>query len=415
MRFWSVLLALAACCGAARADVLYHWTQPLGEELQSFRVVVEGPLCPLITVDATPRQMQQRAGPTSTFDNSVCTYESDRLVHAAALGERIFPLTPRDAQNILLIGDTGCRLKHGIPIQHCENAEDWPFAQIATALAGVEADLAIHLGDYHYREMECPDPALCGSVYGDNWPSWEADFFRPAQVMLSAHPFVFLRGNHEKCTRGWMGFLRHFSSEPMGDPLLCDNYYPPYLVGFEDLQLAVLDSSTRDRHHYTWDRYRAMQDQFLEVLPLINRETWVLTHAPLWGVGTVDDDPGALVTLETIQREAFGDMMPRLVSAILAGDLHFAQVISVEDHPLQLTFGNGGVSLYSTPEGLHESLPVGNGVSGDLFGYGGFGFALVERGKPGAPVTLFDENAAQVGLCEADLGANSCVVDISEK
>lgn len=414
MRFWPVLLALfllalAVMGGTARADVLYHWTQPLSEEVQSFRAVVEGPLCPLITVDATLRQMQRRAGPTQDFPNSVCSYQSDRMVHAASLGERVFPLSPRDAQKVLLIGDTGCRLRLGIPIQLCENGEDWPFATVAASLAKAEADIAIHLGDYLYREMECPDPTLCGSVYGDNWPTWEADFFRPAQVMLNAHPFIFVRGNHEKCTRNWVGFLRHFSVEPVGDPLFCDNYYPPFMVGFADLQLAVLDSSTRDRHRYTWDRYRAMRDQFLAILPLIDRETWVLTHAPLWGVGTIEGEPDSLITLETIQREAFGDMMPRLVSAVLSGDLHFAQIISVENHPLQLTFGNGGTSLYPTPGGLQDDLPVGSGVSGDLFGYQGFGFGRVERGKPEAPVTLFDRNGAQVGYCEADLGANSCV------
>ncbi len=40
----------------------------------------------------------------------------------------------------------------------------------------------------------------------------------------------------------------------MGEPLLCDNFYPAFMVGFEDLQLAVLDSSIRDRYHYTFGR-----------------------------------------------------------------------------------------------------------------------------------------------------------------
>ncbi len=407
---WAIF-GLLILGSTAKAEALYHWTQPIGEELQSFRAIVEGDLCPLITVDGTPREMQRRVGPAEDWPHSVCTYQSDRRVLSASLGDRTFPLTPTDAQRILLIGDTGCRLKEGSPIQHCENPEDWPFAQISEALAKVEADIAIHLGDYHYRETECPDPALCGTVYGYNWDVWEADFFAPAQAMLSAHPFVMVRGNHEKCSRAWMGFIRHLSVEPMVEPLLCDNYYPPFLVSFEDLHLAVLDSSTRSRSNYTWDRLRAMREQFLEVLPFLERETWILTHAPLWGYGNKEYDPNDMGTMETIQREAYGDMIPRIVSAVVAGDIHFAQVVSTEDNPVQITFGNGGVALYATPEGLHDNLEVGYGVEGDVFGYEGFGFGLVERGKPDVPVTFFDQSGAQVGLCKAGLGANSCTVD----
>ncbi len=408
MRIWLGVVLAALWSSSAAAEVLHVWTMPVGEELQSFRAVVTGEICPEITVDGTPRQMRRRVGPTEAFPNSVCVYESDRHVQSAVLAGKTFPLSPSDPQRILLIGDTGCRLHAGIPIQNCALPEDWPFAEVAEALAKVEADLVIHLGDYHYRETECPDPALCGTVFGYNWATWEADFFAPAQPMLSAHPFVFVRGNHEKCGRAWMGYLRYLSLEPMPRPLYCDNYYPAFLVGFEDLQLAVLDSSTRDRHHYTWDRLRAMRRQLLSVLPELDREAWVLTHAPLWGYGNTKDDPLAGETLETIQREAFADMLPRLVSALISGDLHFAQIIGTKGNPLQITFGNGGVELYSTPEGFEEDLEVGEGVEGALYGYNDFGFGLIERGKSGRPLTLFDRKGTKVARCLIDEGPSSC-------
>ena len=42
-------------------------------------------------------------------------------------------------------------------------------------------DLVIHVGDYFYRENACPaDATGCqGTPFGDNWPTWAADFFNP--------------------------------------------------------------------------------------------------------------------------------------------------------------------------------------------------------------------------------------------
>ncbi len=151
-----------------------------------------------------------------------------------------------------------------------------------------------------------------------------------------------------------------------------------------------------------------MREQFLHVLPLLDRETWLLTHAPLWGFGNVHYDPTDMVTLETIQREAYGDMIPRIVSAVIAGNIHFAQLVSTEGNPPQITFGNGGVALYATPEGLHRDLEVGHGISGEIFGCEGFGFGLIERDKPGDPITFFDQAGTAIGLCLVASGTEGC-------
>ena len=408
---WGILVAGMLAASWASAEVSYHWTTPIGDDRQSFRAIVTDEECPKIRVDGEARQMSLRAGPLKAFPNTVCEHIASRDVARASLGERLFPISPTDPRRVLIIGDTGCRLKEGSPIQRCADPEDWPFKTVAASLAKIEADLAIHVGDYHYREMECPDPAECGSVYGYNWPTWEADFFEPGQQMLNAHPFVFVRGNHEKCSRAWVGYLRYLAPHPIRTPYMCDNYYPASVVGFDSLQLAIIDSSTRDRSDYTWDRLHAMREQLQSVLPQINRETWLLTHAPLWGYGNKKNDRDAMGTLETIQREAFGNMIPRLVSAVVAGDIHFAQIVSTDGNPVQITFGNGGVALYATPSGQHDGLEVGHGVTGDLFGYQGFGFGLIDRGMPGMPVTMFDRNGTRVGGCLGSEGAETCAAD----
>lgn len=410
LSFLSTLFAILLC-QPVHADVLHYWTQLLDGNAQSFRAIVSDTDCPAIKIDGLEHPMAVRARPMPDFPNLVCEFVTNETVTTVELAARRFPLRPERAQQVLLVGDTGCRLKEGKPIQACNDATAWPFAAIARSIAAKEADFAIHLGDYFYREEPCLEPEQCGTVFGDNWPTWEADFFAPGQTMLSTHSFLFVRGNHESCARGWLGFLRYLAAEPVRAPLMCDNYHAPIIVSFDDLQLPVLDSSTRDRENYTWDRLRAMQQQFLDILSKLDRETFLLTHTPLWGFGSKEKDATELGTLESIQREAFASMMPRLVSAVIAGDLHFAQIVSTPGNPVQITIGNGGVWLYTTPEGQVDDLPVGYGVVGDIFGYNQFGFGLLKRSQGIMNVFLFDENGELVGDCSSPIGAATCELE----
>ena len=394
--------------GLAHAEVLHHWTQLIDGTAQSFRAIVSDKQCPAISIDGEAVEMDVRAAPMADFPNLVCEYVSDEPIKSATIRNSPFPLRPPNAQQILVVGDTGCRLKKDAPVQACSNGTAWPYPTIARSMAAKKADIAIHLGDYYYREVPCPNPLICGEAYGDNWQTWKVDFFAPSQVMFSEHPFIFVRGDHENCERGWLGFLRYLAPGPIRTPIMCDNYETPFIVEFEDVQMPVLDSSTRDRDDYTWDRLRAMRSQFLEVLSELDRETLLLTHTPLWGYGSKEKNSKELETLESIQRRAFAHMMPRLISAVVAGDLHFAQIVSTPDNPVQITFGNGGVWLYTTPEGKVEDLPVGEDVTGEIFGYNQFGFGLIDRSGEGLKVIFFDVNGVAVGNCNPPTEADTC-------
>ena len=117
-----------------------------------------------------------------------------------------------------MIGDTGCRLK-GKEIQACNDPTAYPFAKTAQLAAAWKPDLVLHVGDYHYRENECPAsaPGCEGSPWGYGWDAWSADFFSPGAPLLNAAPMVMVRGNHENCFRagqGWMRFLDPTRSPP---------------------------------------------------------------------------------------------------------------------------------------------------------------------------------------------------------
>ena len=134
-------------------------------------------------------------------------------------------------KSIAAFGDTGCRLKSAKTaakeddingadargkFQDCNDPALWPFAQVAQSVADAKPDLVIHVGDYLYRESACPagDAGCARSPYGDDWPTWKADFFAPAAPALRAAPWIVVRGNHEICRRAGAGLFPAARSDP---------------------------------------------------------------------------------------------------------------------------------------------------------------------------------------------------------
>jgi hypothetical protein len=142
--------------------------------------------CPTVEFDdgANSKQvpMQPRAVHTADF-LLVCGAVVPRgvtgiSIPVAAMGEPMglimkrLPVPVADPQRILVLGDTGCRIK-GPALQACNDPKAWPFPGLAKAAAAQNPDLVIHLGDYLYRESACPAtfPGCAGSPWGDNWAS----------------------------------------------------------------------------------------------------------------------------------------------------------------------------------------------------------------------------------------------------
>ncbi len=197
----------------------------LGENGQpTARIVVDGGVCPQIDIDRIARPMRIRAvagvlteRPTlSTRANSkpsafpVLTCEGDIPAGAkrASIAGRRLPLPARQIRRIVVIGDSGCRLKASEnAYQACNDPAQYPFARIAARAASWHPQLVVHVGDYLYRENPCPagNDSCAGSPWGYGWDAWKADLFAPAAPLLAAAPWVVVRGNHENCARAGQG------------------------------------------------------------------------------------------------------------------------------------------------------------------------------------------------------------------
>src|SRR5439155_19400265 len=129
----------------------------------------------------------------SSFPVPVCERDLPQGLANARIGSRSLPLPKAEMRRIVVLGDSGCRLKIFENVfQACDNSAAWPFATVAATAARFAPDVVVHVGDYHYRENACPtgNKACAGSPWGYGFDAWEADFVKPAAPLLAAAPWI---------------------------------------------------------------------------------------------------------------------------------------------------------------------------------------------------------------------------------
>ncbi len=125
------------------------------------RVVTEIKDCPALFVDGHVQEMTVRspAGtaplrPTaskpeftkpSAFPATVCEATIAPDVRQVSVHGWLLPLPPKTIKRIVVIGDTGCRIK-GSDVQKCGDPTAYPFAAIAAAAAAWKPDICCMSG-----------------------------------------------------------------------------------------------------------------------------------------------------------------------------------------------------------------------------------------------------------------------------
>ena len=174
--------------------------------------------CPVAQFDTGALAMRPRV-PVPENMKPVCEAEVPRGAKSGSVDGQKLMLPRPDPSRVIVIGDTGCRIK-GKNVQDCNDPDKWPLQRVSIRAAADKPDLIVHVGDYYYREDQCPADLthLCGTgPAGDRWDTWNADFFAPAAKLLSAAPWAFLRGNHENCARAWKGWFYYLDPRPWND------------------------------------------------------------------------------------------------------------------------------------------------------------------------------------------------------
>ena len=437
---------------------------PAGATVPMARVVIDGAgqACPSLSGPGASVAMIARANPNpSAFPVTVCeaVYPAGQSFKVGSTSVTLPAVSATTPKRVVVLGDTGCR---NDPVKQPCTPAAWPFAQVVAAAAGQQPDLMIHVGDYNYRgtpskitlqghqkpvkvydagdaddeddeavetERAYYSQNMRGSSSPDGWAAWQADFFAPAQASLPAAPWIFVRGNHELCSRAGPGYFYFLDPSSVllgggatqtvcpdqnGTPPSTLRFNQPYKITLGSLSLVVIDSANADdTASGNQAQYNA---QLAAVAAMITKGTpaWVLTHRPFWGVMKPDKSattPSVInETLQTALGKTPGGAFSSDVKLVVSGHMHRFQAIGFNTaRPPQLIVGDGGVGLshtYPKPDKKHPaapfSLPVA-GATGTGVGQSTFAFMRIEPAASGAWTSrLLDAKSNKVAECRSD-------------
>ncbi len=346
---------------ASTAD--YYWVELGPDNLILARAIILNGHCPAITIDSTSAQMLARSTPPPGFSSAVlCEHPIPATARSASIGNQVLSLPKASPTRIVVVGDTGCRVK-GTDIQDCTGkgtGEVWDFAQVAAAISASKPDVILHVGDYHYREYgTCTNHNCIQSNIGYTWPSWKADFFDPAKNILAQAPWVFIRGNHEDCSRAWKGWFYFLDPHPLpNNPWSnCQDYTDPYQLMLGNQQVIVMDTAVIPDDYKATPNPAALQRytaEFNTVEKLTAKQTssWLSTHRPIWAVASFTDSgkPAIAATDLTLQQAIAASAAKALptppINTLLTGHIHLFEMLTFNDNrPTQLVFGGGATEL----------------------------------------------------------------------
>jgi hypothetical protein len=337
------------------------------------------------------------------------------------LGAQRLKRPAAEPRHIVLIGDTGCRMKASDQaFQDCNDATRWPYASVVRSAAAVAPDLVIHLGDLHYRESPCPAdrPGCAGSPWGYGQDAWEADFFRPTAPLLAGAPWVFVRGNHESCSRAGLGWFRYFDARPWSAQAACltpaqdaaAEFTEPYALPLSaDTQLIVFDSAYAAGKAYPAGnavaaRYAA-QLQRVRELAGTKPHNFFLNHHPVLGFGgsaSGQPKPGHAGLHSVMVAQHPARLYADGVDAVLNGHVHLFQALGFSSpHPATLVLGNSGSAMEGRVDAAAalRAQPAPGAVLESYATQAGFGFAVLDREGDGWRLTEHDTQGRALATC----------------
>jgi hypothetical protein len=386
----------------------FQWVQ-YGAAGAEARAVTDRGACPALALDGVAIAMTVRSSPNAEFPVTSCAAALPAGVAEITMDGRPMSPPPRALNRIVVIGDTGCRMKNEA-MQACNDPVAWPFRQIADQAAYLKPDLIIHVGDYHYRETPCPtgNRGCAGSPVGDNWAVWRADFFSPAEALLPAAPWVFVRGNHEICDRGGHGWTRTIEPYPFDPAEPCAAARQPYLARLPGLTLAVLDSSSAGESKIDEAQLPGFRRQFAALAETLTDPSWLVLHRPIWGIAHAKNGvtDGANLTLGA----AAAGTMPAAIAMMLSGHIHTFQLINYQGgQPPQIVAGHGGDNLdRDIPADLSGLAINGAHIARGVNYPAAFGFLTLDRADKGWTVTDYDTHGVAVRKCALEGRTISC-------
>lgn len=390
-----------------------------------------GPQSTALTTRAEPSTSPARSGgqpdsKASVFDLRVCEAPVPSGAKELTLGSGpsavVLPTPSAAPSRLLLLGDTGCRMKASDrAFQDCNNPVAWPFAAVASASAKFKPDLIVHVGDLHYRESPCPaDRDGCaGSPWGYGDDAWIADFFEPTAPLLTAAPWVFVRGNHESCARAGHGWFRFFAAGPWTPERSCidpahdaiADFTEPFAVDLgQGTQIIAFDSAAASGRPYVngdpaLQRYR---ERLATATRLAARQphNFFVNHHPVLGFAgsaTGAPRPGVAGLQSAMQLDHPDRLFDARIDWVMGGHFHIFEAVDFKSpHPGALVVGNSG----SAAEGWIDTAralaaqPFPGAVVRHISTHEGYGYSVLARHADAWRLQAYNSLGQLVAQCD---------------
>jgi len=372
--------------------------------------IIAGGECPTLAVDGFEIGMIRRAPASNAFPVLSCEATVPFGTEKASILGQDLALPAGPIRRIAVIGDTGCRVNDWEKkYQACNDPEAWPFAEVAQAVADWDPDLIVHVGDYLYRESPCPvGVAGCqGNPHGDNWATWDADFFTPATSVLGAAPWLFMRGNHETCDRnpvGWFTFLDPRRYQPT-----CQRFTEPYVATLRGVSFAVIDSAEAADESDTPQEAAEYGRQFDLLAEFTPPGSWLVTHRPVWGI--LERKDGEFQVENAAYEAATRGSLKGDYGLVLSGHIHIAESLAFDKSSRrapQLVSGNAGTALNQIPTASPSAGELHDPAVTQAETLSSFGFMTLEPTETGWSATQRDKRGNPLLTCILVLDRLAC-------
>ncbi len=386
----ALILVVAAAGSPVGAGAVpfegYAWLQYGSDGLPHLRVIPsDRAACPTATADGRGVNLAIAVVAAAGFDRVLCDAALPHDARSVTVDDAVtLPPLPHRIARFIVLGDTGCRIQ-GAKIQDCRDAAAWPFARIVRSIAAEapRPDLIVHVGDYQYRETACPagDPRCAGSPFGDTWDAWAVDFFEPGAPLFATAPNIWVRGNHEDCTRAGLGWSRYLAPAAADG---CRVHDDPAVAAFDDLVFVNVDSAAGDEN--SADPAAFERDERLANADGHGKETFLITHRP---------------PLAYLAAHAAADPNGTQIAAILAGHLHLFAALAFPGAPPALIIGTGGDTLETD---VRKATFADPGATAEAR----FGYAVFDRIPGGWSISERDPDGSEHRRCELHARAIHC-------
>lgn len=418
------------------------WVQAGAEPGWVVRAITSAERCPTLSWEGGEAAMQLRAEPAtlparrqvdskpSVFTQRSCELALPAGARQLRVGDTTLRVPMAEPRRIVLLGDTGCRLKAADQMfQDCNDPVAWPYARVIRQAVAMQPDLVIHVGDMHYRESPCPagQAGCAGSPWGYGEDTWQADFFEPSAPLLATAPWVMVRGNHESCARAGLGWFRYLDARPWNPAINCADpaqdgeadFTPPFALPLDaQTQLILFDSSAVVNRAYqssdaAFQRYTAQLRQ-VEQMAQARPQNFFLNHHPVLGFSSSADgtprpgSAGLRSALAALQPQRY---YPPGVNLVMNGHEHLFEAIGfASDHPGTLVLGNSGSANGWTVDEAKalKAQPAPGAVVQSVATYGGYGFATLDREAGGWRLTEWSVDGKALKRCEIVGSKVSC-------